>query len=145
MTQELLLPFKPDFVDYVILVHTLLLELCKGPPGHRRSKSIEGIHQQGLILNQFQHFVSIFLPVCHHVDVSSLLQLCGKKVKEGRIHDPSLMVLLLWPRIWEEDMESFNAVIRDHMLQDIYSIESHDSDVIDIVLAKSLQELYKAL
>ena len=42
-------------------------------------------------------------------------------------------------------MEPFHAFIRDHMLKNIHSIESHDPYVVDIVLTQSLQQLYKPL
>ena len=42
-------------------------------------------------------------------------------------------------------MEAFNTIIWDHVLEDIYSVKTHDPYIIDIVLTQSFQKLDKAL
>jgi len=103
-------------------LHAAHLELRPRPPRRTRRERFGRVGEQRLAGERGEHLVRVVLPVRRGVQVAAGRETLRERAHERRLHEPSLVMALLRPRVGEEHVHAGERALRDHRLDDLDGI-----------------------
>lgn len=110
----------------MVFCDSFVLEFCEWAPFWTRNHPTTEIVIASKVLLDF---LRIWVPISGYVDSSAAFNFGREYRDETWLQKSTLMLLSLWPRIWKEDMECIDAVIRYMLSQNFVNVAIDDLEI----------------
>jgi hypothetical protein len=98
-----------------------------------------GVDQLLVSRKDFQHLLGVIFPIGSQVKIAAKLEFVRQQFDEGGLDQATLLMLGLMPGVWEVNVNSIQAAISDHVLQNFDCVVLDDAKVIQVAFANLFQ------